>query len=663
MAAIPQSLTSGGGTGGSNTWLSGACVDRGMDGDGLLVQMLDFVNSTTNYGNWRGKALGVAHVFQYPGVNTSQFDLTGYDMPNPEGGGSHAATDSLGHSLGVNCYDLGWKGRPPAAGTRPMWSLSLAPHGYTVIVRTTTNAGTNVSVPIMDQRGNTALPGGVVIPAGKTVQFGSASLLVTQNAVAGDAVITGNLTGTATSGTTSSSGSHSYSTDNLANAGTFVATSTVAVGSGVTIPVNPLVSPLSGGTLWEPTTWSRLPVLFAGGGWMKITSVTRNGSNQITALTGDLTGISGVTQVAAGENGVYGPLMPFLQQARKYVRMTDGNGNSHANAIIRLGWEMIGYWFDWGLANTSWGSSTADRAAKYKQAFRNVVLIMREVAGQNFQFDYNGTRITKYWAPTNTTVSATDMANSYPGTDAVDYISTDPYDVHNAGSVRSVTDGSIAVGSNQLTSASASWSSLDIGSVIAVGDSTHTAPASPYVSTPRTTWWWAKIVSYNGTVATLSRNAPADTAASDYAAGSGLTVTIPHIPPPTSQSSQTIMWNEILADSGGTLMQLARDAIDYGKPIGFAEWSPDWNVTGAGGQDNDDYVAKIYAYLQDPGASIGQSGAVQTGYDTMIFAYDGGVWKLANLATPASANSNGTFTDDPYTFPLAAAKYKQLFSV
>jgi hypothetical protein len=79
------------------------------------------------------------------------------------------------------------------------------------------------------------------------------------------------------------------------------------------------------------------------------------------------------------------------------------------DAILRLGWEF-------NLADSRW--STDDPAA-FIAYWRQVVTTMRAQKGQHFQFD---------WNPNNGDAKY-DAVDYYPGSDVVDYIGVDAYDV------------------------------------------------------------------------------------------------------------------------------------------------------------------------------------------------------------------------------------------
>lgn len=79
------------------------------------------------------------------------------------------------------------------------------------------------------------------------------------------------------------------------------------------------------------------------------------------------------------------------------------------DAILRLGWEF-------NLEGSRWAT---DDPAAFIAYWRQVVGAMRAVPGQHFQFDWNPNNgDTKY-----------DAVNYYPGSDVVDYVGVDAYDV------------------------------------------------------------------------------------------------------------------------------------------------------------------------------------------------------------------------------------------
>ena len=105
--------------------------------------------------------------------------------------------------------------------------------------------------------------------------------------------------------------------------------------------------------------------------------------------------------IARGATGEYNKYFTELAQ-----RLVAGGQD---DAILRLGWEF-------NLEGSRW--STDDPAA-FIEYWRQVVTAMRAVPGQNFEIDWNPNNgDTKY-----------DAADYYPGSDMVDYIGVDAYDV------------------------------------------------------------------------------------------------------------------------------------------------------------------------------------------------------------------------------------------
>jgi glycosyl hydrolase family 26 len=101
---------------------------------------------------------------------------------------------------------------------------------------------------------------------------------------------------------------------------------------------------------------------------------------------------------AAGEYNTY-----FADLAQRLV------AGGQDDAILRLGWEF-------NLEDSRWAT---DDPASFIAYWRQVVTTMRAQEGQHFQFDWNPNNgDTKY-----------DAVNYYPGSDVVDYIGVDAYDV------------------------------------------------------------------------------------------------------------------------------------------------------------------------------------------------------------------------------------------
>jgi len=96
----------------------------------------------------------------------------------------------------------------------------------------------------------------------------------------------------------------------------------------------------------------------------------------------------------------------FVTLARNLV--DDGEGG----AYLRLGWEFNGNWFKWHVR-------TASAARQYAAYFRNIVVSMRSVPGEDFKF---------IWNPNAASPTSYTPDEAYPGDPYVDFIGTDVYD-------------------------------------------------------------------------------------------------------------------------------------------------------------------------------------------------------------------------------------------
>ena len=86
------------------------------------------------------------------------------------------------------------------------------------------------------------------------------------------------------------------------------------------------------------------------------------------------------------------------------------------HAIVRLGWEMNGNWFDWGVQS---GAAYGFTAAQYIAVYQHFVKVMRSVPGTSgLKFD---------WAP-DLCPGCTDAQTLYPGNGYVDIIGIDAYE-------------------------------------------------------------------------------------------------------------------------------------------------------------------------------------------------------------------------------------------
>jgi len=108
--------------------------------------------------------------------------------------------------------------------------------------------------------------------------------------------------------------------------------------------------------------------------------------------------------LAAGASGAYNSY--FVTLAQNLV--SGGLGN----AVLRLGWEFNGNWYNWYVGNST-------DAANFAAYWRNIVTAMRSVSGQSFSFLWNPNGS----GPTNYTPD-----QAYPGDSYVDYVGTDIYD-------------------------------------------------------------------------------------------------------------------------------------------------------------------------------------------------------------------------------------------
>jgi hypothetical protein len=109
--------------------------------------------------------------------------------------------------------------------------------------------------------------------------------------------------------------------------------------------------------------------------------------------------------IQRGATGEYNKYFAELAQ-----RLVDAGQD---DAILRVGWEF-------NLDGSRWGT---DDEAAFIAYWREIVTTMRAQPGQHFQFD---------WNPNNGD-SKYDAVDYYPGSDVVDYIGLDAYDVSWAG--------------------------------------------------------------------------------------------------------------------------------------------------------------------------------------------------------------------------------------
>jgi hypothetical protein len=83
-----------------------------------------------------------------------------------------------------------------------------------------------------------------------------------------------------------------------------------------------------------------------------------------------------------------------------------------SDAILRLGWEFNGTWYNWSVRN----STDAQNFAGY---WRHIVTAMRSVSGQSFAY---------IWNPNGDGPTNYSPDQAYPGDAYVDYVGTDIYD-------------------------------------------------------------------------------------------------------------------------------------------------------------------------------------------------------------------------------------------
>jgi hypothetical protein len=82
-----------------------------------------------------------------------------------------------------------------------------------------------------------------------------------------------------------------------------------------------------------------------------------------------------------------------------------------ANAILRLGWEFNGTWYEWSVSDDG-------DAADFASYFRHIVAAMRRVPGTSFRFVWNPVSGSRPEA----------ASKAYPGDASVDYVGLDLYD-------------------------------------------------------------------------------------------------------------------------------------------------------------------------------------------------------------------------------------------
>lgn len=111
--------------------------------------------------------------------------------------------------------------------------------------------------------------------------------------------------------------------------------------------------------------------------------------------------INASTNLSIGATGQYNQY--FKQLAENLVNY------NYTNSVIRPGWEMNGDWYIWSAANDPSG---------YVEYWKQIVITMRSVPGNNFTFVWNPNIGEQSIAP--------DLI--YPGDEYVDFVGVDVYD-------------------------------------------------------------------------------------------------------------------------------------------------------------------------------------------------------------------------------------------
>lgn len=114
------------------------------------------------------------------------------------------------------------------------------------------------------------------------------------------------------------------------------------------------------------------------------------------------------------------------------------NTGHESQIIVRLGWEMNGDWYNWGIGNGHNGNTAAQYVAAFRQA---ASLIKAKAPGVRFEWNLSLTGRNISWS------------SAYPGNDIVDVISMDVYDSYNAahGGWAGILDGSVNTVGQGLT--------------------------------------------------------------------------------------------------------------------------------------------------------------------------------------------------------------------
>ncbi len=328
------------------------------------------------------------------------------------------------------------------------------------------------------------------------------------------------------------------------------------------------------------------------------------------------------------------------------------------DAIIRLGWEMNGTWFVWGIGapintdKTTGYGSVDGAAAAYKSAFRHVVDIARSVPGQNFRFEWNSYFLDSNYGGVR--IPASSVAAAYPGgpdahgRDYVDFVGTDSYDESYTSGTPTVVqgNGSMASGSKVVTGwtgpSGRHFTGADVGKSIQVyTGGTNGGAATNYPL-------YAKIVSVDASSSppTATLNAPARRAVS------GAAINLFDAWPSAVFTNPT---NGI----SPSLAAFAAFGRSKGKPLGISEWGPMLRMDGHGGNDDPAFIQVMYDFFADPANDVA--------YETLFQGIDGkAVGPSAQsivypLLMQNAGSRNGPFHDGTEPLPLSVAKYRQLF--
>jgi hypothetical protein len=330
------------------------------------------------------------------------------------------------------------------------------------------------------------------------------------------------------------------------------------------------------------------------------------------------------------------------------------------DAIVRLGWELNGYWFTWAIADPTNmkqnGGTVAGAAAAYNAAYRHVVDLARAVPGQAFKFEFNSAYITAKFDG-GVVVTPANVDAAYPGNTYVDYVGTDLYD----SSWVSGTPTVVESGPNALPTGSISSTNLSLltgwkgpsGRFFAatdVGKSIQVYGAGPNgASTTAAFPLFAKVTSVDTTATppTATLNVAASRAVS------GVPVALFDDWPSAAFTDSATGFNAYLA-------AFAAYGATKGRPLGISEWAYMLRMDGHGGNDDPTFIQTMYDFF----ASETNNVAYEThfmGIDGNSFGIDSQTILYPMMQRAVSASVNGPFHDTQAALPLTAAKYKELF--